>query len=219
MFHVEHLENARRAATWAGVTLSTEQESALLRFAQWLEEEAIPAGGLGPREGPRIWQRHIADSLTMATALVGRKGTAVDLGTGVGLPGIPLAIALPELHWILLDRAGRRIRLLERACRILGLENVTAERIDAFRFQEQCEVVVSRGSLPLLQIVAQASRLLVPGGTAVVGVSRRADPPETLERAIGLAEDLGLDGAAASVPPEILDGPSWILIMHARGAI
>ena len=218
MFHVEHLESARRAAAWAGVSLSETQEAALTQFAGWLDTEAIPAGGLGPREGARIWQRHIADSLTFATALIGMKGNAVDLGTGVGLPGIPLAIVLPGLHWTLLDRAGRRIRLLERASRILGLDNVTVEQGDAFRYPHHCDVVVSRGSLPLPQVVAQASRLLVVGGTAVVGVSRRTEPPETLDRAVILAEDLGLEAEAVSIPPEILDGPSWILIMHARGA-
>ena len=62
------IEIAARAAEYARLDLDSEQEDQLDRYAEWLLNEAIPAGGLGPREGPRIWDRHVADSLLFASA-------------------------------------------------------------------------------------------------------------------------------------------------------
>ncbi|HSQ38228.1 MAG TPA: hypothetical protein VLS92_10090, partial [Acidimicrobiia bacterium] len=58
----ESAELAQRAASWSGRELSPEQLELLTRYADWLRLEAIPAGGLGPREGERVWSRHLADS-------------------------------------------------------------------------------------------------------------------------------------------------------------
>lgn len=209
------LEYARSAAGWAGVSLDDEQCAALERYADWLIEEAIPAGGLGPKEADKVWERHIADSLTFAVGLPA-SGTVVDGGTGVGLPGIPLAIVRPDLHFWLVDRGGRRTRLIERALAILDLPDIVVMRRDMYDLSGSFQGLVFRGALPRAEIPVVASRLLAPSGTCVVGLSRRAETPDLVDVA-GMAESLDLTMETIRVPDEVLDAPVWLLKMTNSG--
>lgn len=208
------LEYARRAASYAGVALTSDQEVQLSHYAEWLVSEAIPAGGLGPREGDRVWQRHIADSITFAAGWATAPGEILDIGTGVGLPGIPLAIVFPETAVTLLDRGGRRIRLLHRASRVLGLSNVVIAQGDAFAVADEWGGLAFRGSIPPPEAIGLTNRLLVPGSTAVLGLSRRGPEPERARDLVSLAAALGMEAEVRAVPEEVLDGPSWLLMMH-----
>ena len=211
----ESADLARRAASWAGREVSVEQSGLLARYADWLRCEAIPAGGLGPREGERVWSRHLADSLLFAAAWRGDPpGELLDVGSGVGLPGIPLAILWPQTTVTLLDRGGRRVRLLYRAAGVLSLANVVVAQGDALAVADEWEGMVVRGALRAPEVVGLAARLLQPGGTAVLGLSRRAQPPERTGDLMGVAEALGLQPELVGVPAEILDAPVWLLIMR-----
>lgn len=205
---------ARRAATWAGWPLSSEQQAQLTTYATWLRAEAIPAGGLGPGEVERLWSRHVADSLTFAVAWSEPPLEILDVGTGVGLPGIPLAILWPGTRITLLDRGGRRVRLLRRVVRILALENVVIAQGDAFAVADEWWGLTFRGSVRAPEAVALSSRLLHPGGGAVLGLSRRPQVPARSNELVVLAETLGLEAEVRRVPDEILDAPSWLLIMR-----
>ncbi len=207
---------ARRAAVWAGWQLEADQMARLAAFADWLEAEAIPAGGLGPNEGPRIWSRHLGDSLTMARAWPSSPTELLDVGTGVGLPGIPLAILWPQTRVVLLDRAGRRIRLLRRAVRLLALENVRVEQGDIFAVADQWRALVFRGAVAPVEAVGLCSRLLDERGRAAFALSRR-DRPERVEDLHALAAMFDLTTETVQVPEGVLDGPSWILIINRRG--
>ncbi len=209
------VEYAVRAATFAGHALSADQIADLERFAHWLETEAIPAGGLGPREGDRIWSRHIADSLTFAVGWTEPPGELLDMGTGVGLPGIPLAIAFPDTIVTLLDRGGRRIRLLHRAVRVLNLPNVVIAQGDAFAVADEWGGLVFRASIPPPEAIGLANRILEPGSTAVLGLSTREEEPERARDLVSLASALGLEAEIRQVPHELLDGTSWLLIMRS----
>lgn len=212
----ESPELARRAVAWAGRQLSAEQTDLLAKYADWLRREAIPAGGLGPREGERIWSRHLADSLLFAGAWRdGPPGEILDVGSGVGLPGIPLAVLWPEATVTLLDRGGRRVRLLYRVVGLLGLTNVVIAQGEALAVADEWEGMVVRGALRAPEVVGLAARLLRPRGTAVLGLSRRPQPPERTEDLIGIARALGLEPELVEVPPEILDASVWLLIMRS----
>jgi 16S rRNA (guanine527-N7)-methyltransferase len=205
----------QKVAEWVGRPLSSEQIDLLAGYADWLREEAIPAGGLGPREGERIWGRHIADSLSFAIAWPDEDPAEVlDVGSGVGLPGIPLAILLPDTVVTLLDRGGRRIRLLRRAARILGLSNLVVAQGDVFSVADEWQNVVFRGSVKAPEAVGLSARLLEVGGRAVLGVSRKEELPPEGHDLVNLAEALGMTAEIVGVPVEVLDGAAWILIMR-----
>ena len=209
---------ARRAAAWVGAELSSDQEELLCGYADWLRTEAIPAGGLGPREGERVWMRHLADSLLFAVGWRGRAPAEVlDVGTGVGLPGIPLSILWPDTRVTLLDRGGRRVRLLHRVVRLLALPNVIIAQGDALAVADEWEGLVARGALRAPEMVGLSARLLPAGGCTVLGLSRQAAPPDRTRDLVGIAEAIGLEPELVEVPTEVLDAPAWLLIMRRSG--
>ena len=192
-----------RIAATVGVDLDGAQFSALRRYKEWLIAEAIPAGGLGPDEAERIDERHIGDSLLFARGVPQATGEVGDVGSGVGLPGIPLAILWPSLEFRLIDRSGRRIDLLRRAVRVLGLENVEVAQADAGNFAGRFDVLVSRATIPPDQAFPLFRSLLKPGGVAVMGGSWRQEP-------------VWDDWDALEVGGDVLDHPVWLLIMRRR---
>lgn len=209
-------EIAVRALEWLDIEYPDEVLDRLTVYADWLVAEAIPAGGLGPREGERVWGRHVADSLTFAVPWRSAEPPhqLLDVGSGVGLPGIPLAVLWPESHVTVLDRGGRRTRLLARAVRVLGLENVFVAQGDVFDVADEWEAVTFRGSVKAPEAVGLSAKILADPGVAVLGLSRRADPPERTRDLVGVAEAMGLATEVVGVPPEVLDGAAWILIMR-----
>lgn len=213
---VEDRELARRAARWAGWELSSIAEQGLIEYADWLVEEAIPAGGLGPREPERLWSRHLGDSLTFAAGWVGQPPMEIlDVGSGVGLPGVPLALLWPDTVVTVLDRGGRRIRLLRRAIRVLGLRNIVVAQGDVFSVADEWSGMVFRGAVRPPEAVGLAARILDLGGRAVFGLSRRPERPSDAGDLVTLAGALGLDAEVRRVPAEVLDAPSWLLIMRS----
>ena len=206
---------ATAAAAWAGHPLDSDRLERLERFGTWLTTEAIPAGGLGPREADRIWDRHIADSLTFGAGWTAPPVEILDIGTGVGLPGIPLAVLWPDCAVTLLDRGGRRIRLLTRAVAVLGLDNVHVAQGDAFDVADEWKGLTFRGSVRAPEAVGLANRRLTEDGTAVFGLSRRPEPPDRTRDLVTVGEALGLGMSVRAVPAGVLDGPAWLLIMRA----
>lgn len=202
---------ARNAAEFAGFPLSDPQVETLEAYATWLLHEAIPAGGIGPREGDRLWGRHIGDSLVFAAAWPEAPVEILDIGSGVGLPGLPLAVLWPDTAVTLLDRGGRRTRLLVRAVRILGLENVTIAKGDAFDVADEWAGLTFRGAVTPPEAVGLASRLLGDDGVAVLGLSRRQERPDRTDDLISIASGLGLAATDIAVPDGVLDGPAWLL--------
>jgi 16S rRNA (guanine(527)-N(7))-methyltransferase RsmG len=213
---MEFIAAAIAAAEWCGYELDAVARDGLEAYALWLKAEAIPAGGLGPREAERLWTRHIGDSIVFAAGWREEAPREIlDVGTGVGLPGIPLAIMWPECEVTLLDRGGRRIRLLQRVVRVLGLSNVAVFQGDVFDVADEFSGVVYRGSVKAPESVGLSAKLLDIPGTAVLGLSRRAEPPERTRDLVGVANAMGLSADVVEVPPTILDGPAWLLIMRS----
>lgn len=190
-----------RCTTWAGIEFKPTQNAQLESYREWLLTEAVAAGGLGPNETDRIDNRHIGDSLLFAGGFDGSPAHILDVGSGVGLPGIPMAVVMPDTLFQLLDRSGRRVDLIKRATRILDLPNVEVVHGDIAEWDRPVDGIVSRASLSPERALIDFKRLLRPGGIAVIGGSW-ASKPEV--RGFELLE----------VPETVLDQSVWLLIMR-----
>jgi len=111
------------------------------------------------RKPTEIVTRHILDSLSILPYLEGRR--VLDIGTGAGLPGIPLAIACPEREFVLLDSSSKKLRFVQQTLAILKLDNVTLEhrRIEDYQPQERFDSVICRAFSELREIYRHAARL------------------------------------------------------------
>jgi 16S rRNA (guanine527-N7)-methyltransferase len=96
-------------------------------YARLLATDGIVRGLIGPREVPRLWDRHLLNSAAIAP-LVPDGARVVDVGSGAGLPGIPLALARPDLTMTLLEPLARRVAFLLECVDRLRLDNVTVVR-------------------------------------------------------------------------------------------
>ena len=209
MFHVEHgPDSFDTIEEWLGVVLDEAQRAELLRFEQWLEEEAITAGGVGPAEGKRLFDRHIADSMAFEVGFRDGDRTAVDVGGGVGLPSIPLAIMRPEVEFTLVDRSRRKTDLAARAARIVGLANYTVVTEQASRMDSRYDVALFRASLPIPQAAASLDYCLEPMGTGLLAVSRQFKRPTIPNAPEGITFTLSREGDG------ILASPFWLLTMR-----
>jgi 16S rRNA G527 N7-methylase RsmG len=190
-----------RAAEFAGLEPSVRQIEQIGRYGDWLISEGVAAGGIGPGETPRIDRRHLADSVLFATQMVDTAGPVWDLGSGVGLPGIPLAIVLPELEFVLLDRSGRRVDLMKRAVRILELDNCNVVHGDISDLRPPLETVVSRASLSPARLGDEMNRLLGPAGVALAAGSWEEAPAHP-------------GWVSIEIPRDVLDQTVWLLMMR-----
>lgn len=103
------------------------------RFAQLLVTDGVIRGLIGPREAPRIWERHMLNCAVLGD-LIQSDATVVDVGSGAGLPGMVLAVARPDLFVTLVEPLARRTAFLSEAVTALGLERTTVVRARA----EEC---------------------------------------------------------------------------------
>jgi 16S rRNA (guanine527-N7)-methyltransferase len=132
------------------------------------------------RDPAQMVVRHLLDSLALApqlAALAARGGRLADLGTGPGLPGIPLAIALPGLQVALVESNGKKARFLREAVRVLGLDNVRVveSRIEAYDAPGRFDAITARALATLPRILELGGHLLAPGGQLLAMKGQRPD--------------------------------------------
>jgi 16S rRNA (guanine527-N7)-methyltransferase len=146
------------------------------RYAHLLAGPGVARGLIGPREVPRLWERHLLNSAAVAE-LVPRPCALVDLGSGAGLPGIVLALLLPDVTVTLLEPMLRRVTFLEECVHALGLQNaqVRRGRAEDLAGQLAADVVTARAVAPLDRLAALALGLVRPGGT-VLAIKGRDRP-------------------------------------------
>jgi 16S rRNA (guanine527-N7)-methyltransferase len=125
----------------------------------------VTRGLLGPREVPRLWTRHVLNCAAVAD-LVPRPATLIDLGSGAGLPGIVLALLLPDVQVTLLERMERRSLFLDECVQELGLRNAQVYRATAEEVAGKlaADVLTARAVAPLDRLAGLAAGLVRPGG-------------------------------------------------------
>jgi 16S rRNA (guanine527-N7)-methyltransferase len=144
-------------------------------YVRLLAGPGVEWGLLGPREVPRLWTRHVLNCAAV-TDLVPRPSTLVDLGSGAGLPGIVLALLLPDVEVTLLERMERRAAFLTQCVAELNLVNArvrrdTAEEVTGLA----ADVVTARAVAPLDRLAGLAVGLVRPGGLILAIKGATAD--------------------------------------------
>lgn len=153
------------------------QSETISRYVDILSSRGIDWGLLGPREADRIWDRHILNSVAMEP-LLPPGASVVDVGSGAGLPGIPVAVLRPDLSVALLEPLLRRYEFLRLAVEELGLtDRVTVIRGRAEDHKRRYDVVTCRAVAPLPRLLAWCAPLVAPGGrlVALKGTSAGAE--------------------------------------------
>ena len=120
------------------------------------------------RQPEQMVTRHLLDSLVIGPYLQGP--SILDVGTGAGLPGIPLALAYPDHHFTLLDSNGKKIRFVTQAVAELGLANVDViqSRVEAFQPAGRFDTITARAYASIEELVSQTRHLLADGGQYLI---------------------------------------------------
>jgi len=143
-----------------GLVLSAKQVTQLLEYLELLLKWNKTFNLSGIKDSSGMLTRHLLDSLTLATLITGE--CVLDVGTGPGLPGIPLAICYPEKVFVLLDSNGKKTRFVFQAKLQLGLANVEVRhlRIENFREQLPIDTIVTRAFSTLADLATLTRHLL-----------------------------------------------------------
>jgi 16S rRNA (guanine527-N7)-methyltransferase len=157
---------------------------AAVTFAGLLATRGVERGLLGPREVPRLWDRHLLNCAVVAELIEPRRGTLLDLGSGAGLPGLVLAMLLPETAVTLLEPMERRCRFLTEAVTELGLANVSVLRGRAEDVTVRTDMVTARAVAPLPRLAELAIGLVRPGGMVLAIKGRTAQEELTAARPV-----------------------------------
>ena len=158
----------------------------LATYAELLATQGTLRGLIGPREVPRLWDRHLLNCALVAD-LVPEGARVVDVGSGAGLPGLVLALRRPDLHVTLLEPLLRRTTFLELATSRMELDNVTVHRGRAEEVHGEMyfDVVTSRAVAPLDKLARWSIPLVARGG-AMLAMKGSSAPEELAEAERGL---------------------------------
>jgi 16S rRNA (guanine527-N7)-methyltransferase len=159
MFHVKH--EGWDLATAVGAEIDAATIVRLERFEELVRDQAVPMGMVAVSDAPRLRERHIVDSLRGMPHLP-EGGSVCDLGSGAGFPGLVLAIARPDLRFVLVEVRRNRAAFLQRAAE--GLANVTVHARRSETFRAQVEACTARAFGPPTKSWGAAERILVPSG-------------------------------------------------------
>ncbi|EAS1139013.1 16S rRNA (guanine(527)-N(7))-methyltransferase RsmG, partial [Salmonella enterica] len=153
------LNKLSRLLDEAGISLTDHQKTLLVAYVDMLHKWNKAYNLTSVRDPAEMVVRHILDSIVVAPYLQGQR--FIDVGTGPGLPGIPLAIVLPDAHFTLLDSLGKRVRFLRQVQHELRLENITPvqSRVEAYPSEPPFDGVISRAFASLNDMVSWCHHL------------------------------------------------------------
>lgn len=201
-------------------TVFGERTPLAARYVEHLATSGIERGLIGPRERDRLWDRHVLNCAVLAE-VVPPDAKVVDVGSGAGLPGIPLALARPDLQLVLIEPLARRVEWLDEVVEDLGLgialERGRAEEPAVLRRWEGADVVTARAVGPLARLAGLCLPLLRPGGAMLV--LKGSSAPEEIARDAAAVTALGGGEARIhEVGSGIVDQLTTVVEIHRVGA-
>ncbi len=164
------------------IPLSDARRDTLIAYLRLLDKWNRAYNLTAVRDVRQMVARHVLDSLAILPLLRGRR--FIDVGSGAGLPGLPLAIAMPETEWVLLDSNAKKTRFLIQATSELALPNIRVlrHRVEDYRPDRPFDTVTARAFSRLDILLQRTTHLLAPGGDVVALKGRNVhqevtDPP------------------------------------------
>jgi len=161
-----------------GLEVADDGVDKLLAYMELLQEWSGTYNLVAPGERPFLLARHILDSLSIATWLQG--DSLLDIGTGAGLPGLPLAIVRPGIQVSLMDSAGKKIRFIRHVARNLGLTNVHTLHQRAEDVSSGVFTSITSRAFASLKVFADAARPHADDNTRLLAM-KAAHPVQELE--------------------------------------
>jgi 16S rRNA (guanine527-N7)-methyltransferase len=224
VFHVEHAESESESEGEgpppSATVLFGDRLGLARRYVAHLVGSGVERGLIGPREAPRMWDRHVLNCAVVAE-LLPDGARVVDVGSGAGLPGIPLVLARPDLSVVLVEPLARRVDWLREVVEDLGLpveiERGRAEEPGVRARWEGADVVTARAVAPLARLAGWALPLLRTGGSllALKGVSAG---DEVARDAAAVRRLGGGDPRVVRCGVGVVDPPSTVVVVErSRG--
>ena len=184
-------------------------------YADLLATDGVTRGLIGPREAPRIWDRHLLNCAVL-TDLLPEDADVCDIGSGAGLPGLVLAIRRPDLRVTLVEPLLRRTTFLAEVVERLGLDNVEVRRGRAEELHGSAEfsVVTSRAVAPLPRLLAWSMPLVRQGG-ALVAMKGSSAADEVAAARSDLESCGGRSVEVVTIGEAVIDPPTTVVRVEA----
>lgn len=193
-----------------GCPLGAETQAKLVAYVRLLEKWNRTYNLTAVRESQQMVTRHLLDSLAILPYLKGPR--VLDIGTGAGLPGIPLALARPDLQFVLLDSNAKKTRFVTQACAELGLKNIEVvnNRVEKYHPEAPFDTIVSRAFSTITDMLVASRHVCGAAGQflAMKGVY----PQEELA---GMPPGYTVSGAPALVVPGLSAARHVVIIVPA----
>ena len=160
----EESERLLLATQTIGLSVSSDQIKQLVAYLDLLEKWNRTYNLTAIKDRRAMFDRHLVESISIAPFLPGK--SRVDVGTGAGLPGVPLAIIEPDAQYVLLDSNGKKTRFLSEVKRALGLSNIDVEttRVESWRPDRHFDAVITRAFADLGTTLERIDHLMGPQG-------------------------------------------------------
>ena len=218
MFHVKHVEVPD--APPAAMRLFGDRFDRAVRYAELLASHGVARGLIGPREVDRLWDRHLLNCVAIAE-LIGDEAGVVDAGSGAGLPGVPLALARPDLRVTLVEPMLRRVDFLREVVDELGLDVAIvrggAEDAAVREAVGTVDVVACRAVAALDKLAAWCLPIVRPGGALLAIKGEQAE--QEVERHRRVMRSLGAGTVrVVRCGGDYLDPATTVVVAERTGA-